>query len=126
MTKLLQIYKCNVCGNIVEVIFTGVGELVCCGKPMELMTENSVDASMEKHVPVFNQMADTLNVKVGSIPHPMEESHYIEWIEVIDEDGKVMRKFLKPGGSPEATFCIKTKGKLTVREYCNIHGLWKA
>jgi len=126
MTKLLQIYKCSVCGNIVEVIFASTGELVCCGKPMELMTENSVDASLEKHVPVFKQEADTLTVKVGSIAHPMEESHYIEWIEVIDEDGKVLKKFLKPGDSPEAQFCIKTKGKLTIREYCNIHGLWKA
>lgn len=126
MTKLLQIYKCSVCGNMVEVVFAGAGELVCCGKPMELMIENSVDASLEKHVPVFKQESDILNVKVGSIPHPMEESHYIEWIEVIDEEGKVLRKFLKPGESPEADFCIKTKGKLTVREYCNIHGLWKA
>jgi len=126
MTKLLQIYKCSVCGNIVEVVFAGGGELVCCGQTMELLIENSVDASLEKHVPVFNQKSDILNVKVGSIPHPMEESHYIEWIEVIDEDGKVLKKFLKPGESPEADFCIKAKGKLTVREYCNIHGLWKA
>jgi superoxide reductase len=126
MTKLLQIYKCSVCGNMVEVVFAGAGELVCCGKPMELMIENSVDASLEKHVPVFKQESDILTVKVGSMPHPMEESHYIEWIEVIDEEGKVSRKFLKPGESPEADFCIKTKGKLTVREYCNIHGLWKA
>jgi superoxide reductase len=126
MKKLLQIYKCSVCGNIVEVVFAGGGELVCCGQPMVLMEENSVDASLEKHVPVYSQESDTLTVKVGSIAHPMEEKHYIEWIEVIDEDGRVLRKFLKPGDSPEAVFCIKTKGKLIVREYCNIHGLWKA
>ena len=126
MTKLLQIYKCSVCGNIVEVVFASAGELVCCGLPMELMTENSVDASLEKHVPVFKQESDTLTVKVGSIAHPMEESHYIEWIEVIEDNGRVLKKFLKPGESPEAQFCIKTKGKLTVREYCSIHGLWKA
>jgi superoxide reductase len=126
MKKLLQIYKCSVCGNIVEVVFAGGGDLVCCGKPMELMAENSVDASKEKHVPVFKQESDNLNVKVGSIPHPMEENHYIEWIEVIDEKGGALRKFLKPGEGPEADFCIKTKGKLTVREYCSVHGLWKA
>ena len=126
MTKLLQIYKCSVCGNIVEVVFASAGELVCCGQPMELMTENSVDASLEKHVPVFKQESDILTVKVGSVAHPMEESHYIEWIEVIDDNGRVLKKFLKPGESPEAQFCINTKNKLTVREYCNIHGLWKA
>jgi superoxide reductase len=126
MTKLLQIYKCSVCGNIVEVVFASAGELVCCDHPMELMTENSVDASLEKHVPVFKQESDTLTVKVGSIAHPMEENHYIEWIEVIDENGRVLKKFLKPGESPEADFCIKTKNKLIVREYCSIHGLWKA
>lgn len=126
MTKLLQIYKCSVCGNIVEVVFDSTGELVCHGKPMELMTENTVDASLEKHVPVFTQKSDTLSVKIGSIPHPMEESHYIEWIEVIDDEGKVLKKFLKPLDSPEAEFCIKTKGKFTVREFCNLHGLWKA
>jgi superoxide reductase len=126
MTKLLQIYKCSVCGNIVEVVFASGGELVCCGQPMELMIENSVDASLEKHVPVFKQESDILTVKVGSIAHPMEEKHYIEWIEVLDENGKVLKKFLKPGDSPEAGFCIKTKGKLTIREYCSVHGLWKA
>jgi superoxide reductase len=125
MTKLLQIYKCSVCGNIVEVVFASGGELVCCGQPMELVVENSVDASLEKHVPVLIQEPDGITIKVGSIPHPMEESHYIEWIEVIDENGGVLKKFLKPGDKPEANFCIKTKSKLTVREYCSIHGLWK-
>ncbi|MCE5330186.1 desulfoferrodoxin [bacterium] len=126
MTKLFQIYKCGVCGNMVEVIFEGKGELVCCGQPMDLVGENVVDASVEKHVPVFEKEGDNLKVKVGSVPHPMEEKHYIEWIEVIDENGKAYRQFLKPGDNPEALFCIKTKGKLTIREFCNIHGLWKA
>jgi len=126
MTKLLQIYKCSVCGNIVQVVFASGGELVCCSQPMELVVENSVDASLEKHVPVFKQESDNVTVQVGSIAHPMEESHYIEWIEVIDENGEVLKKFLKPGGNPEAQFCLKTKNKLTVREYCSLHGLWKA
>ena len=126
MTKLLQVYKCGVCGNIVEVIFASAGELVCCNQPMELLKENLVDASLEKHVPVFEQNGDNLIVKVGSIPHPMEEKHYIEWIEVIDDTGKVYRQFLKPGDKPEATFCIKYNDKFIIREYCNIHGLWKA
>jgi superoxide reductase len=126
MTKLLQVYKCNKCGNIVEVIFEGIGQLVCCNEPMELLKENSVDASLEKHVPVFEQDGENLIVKIGSIPHPMEEKHYIEWIEVIDYAGKIYRQFLKPGDKPEATFCIKNYEKLIIREYCNIHGLWKA
>ena len=126
MTKLFQVYKCGVCGNIVEVVFASIGGLVCCGQPMNLMEENAVDASLEKHVPVFEQDRDNLKVKVGSIAHPMEEKHYIEWIEVINGNGKAYKQFLKPGENPEAVFCIKSKDKLTVREYCNIHGLWKA
>jgi superoxide reductase len=126
MAELLQVYKCSICGNIVEVVFAGGGDLSCCGKKMELLAENSVEASLEKHVPVCVQEAGNLKVKVGSISHPMEESHYIEWIEVIDEDGRALRKFLKPGESPEAEFCIIPKGRLTVREYCSLHGLWKA
>ncbi len=126
MTKLLQIYKCGICGNIVEVVFAGAGELVCCGQPMNLVVENSVDASLEKHVPVLAQDSDNVSVQVGSIAHPMEESHYIEWIEIMDDNGDVLKKFLKPGEKPEAQFCVKTKSKLTVREYCSLHGLWKA
>ena len=124
-TERLQIYKCNACGNIVEVIHAGVGELVCCGRPMELLTENTTDAALEKHVPVVEKTADGIVAKVGSVAHPMLEEHYIEWIEVIDGDGRAYRKFLKPGDAPEAEFCIKGDG-LTVREYCNLHGLWKA
>lgn len=123
MTTLMQVYKCGICGNIVEVVHTGQGQLVCCGKPMELLTENSVDASKEKHVPVAEKKDGKLVVKVGSAPHPMEEKHYIEWIEVI-AGGKVYRKALKAGDSPEAEFCIDADDAV-IRAYCNIHGLWK-
>jgi len=123
MTERLQIYKCEVCGNIVEVLHEGQGELICCGQPMKLFVENTVDAAREKHVPVVEKTADEAKVKVGSIAHPMEEKHYIEWIEVI-ADGKAYRQFLKPGIAPEATFDVKAE-KITAREYCNIHGLWK-
>jgi len=123
MPERLQIYKCEVCGNIVEVLHEGQGELVCCGQPMKLFVENTVDAAREKHVPVVEKAAGTFKVKVGSVPHPMEETHYIEWVEII-VDGKAYRQFLKPGGSPEATFDVKAE-KITAREYCNLHGLWK-
>jgi superoxide reductase len=123
MTERLQVYKCEICGNIVEVLHEGQGELVCCGQPMMLLVEGAVDAAKEKHVPVVEKTADGIKVKVGSAPHPMEEKHYIEWIEVV-ADGKAYRQFLKPGGAPEATFNIEA-GQITAREYCNIHGLWK-
>lgn len=125
MTKKLQIYKCEVCGNIVEMIHEGAGELVCCGQPMKLYEENTVDAAKEKHVPVVEKTEKGITVNVGSVAHPMEDKHYIEWIEVIQPDGNVKRKFLKPGESPEASFCC-IEGDVTVREYCNLHGLWKA
>jgi superoxide reductase len=124
MTERLQIYKCEVCGNIVEVLHTGVGELVCCGEPMKLYKANTVDAAQEKHVPVIEKTDKGFKVKIGSVPHPMKEEHYIEWIEVI-ADGKAYRTFLKPGEAPEATFELKAD-KITAREYCNIHGLWRA
>ena len=124
MTLQRQIYKCNICGNIVEVLDAGAGQLVCCGQPMQLMSENTVDASKEKHVPVIEKTKNGFKVKVGSVPHPMEEKHYIEWIEII-ADGKSYRKFLKPGDKPEAEFCIDAK-KIEAREYCNLHGLWKS
>jgi superoxide reductase len=124
MTQLNQIYKCEICGNIVEVLHTGVGELVCCGEPMKLLVENTVDAAKEKHVPVIEKSGNKVTVKVGSVAHPMEEKHYIEFIELM-ADGKVYRKFLKPGDKPEATFEV-TATKVTAREYCNLHGLWKA
>jgi superoxide reductase len=124
MAAKLEVYKCEHCGNIVEMIHAGDGELVCCGSPMMLLKENSVDAAKEKHVPVIEKIADGYKVKVGSVPHPMEEKHYIEWIELV-ADGKAYRQFLNPGDVPEATFCV-TASKVTAREYCNLHGLWKA
>ena len=124
MAKKLEIYKCEVCGNIVEVVHGGVGELVCCGAPMSLVTENTVDAAKEKHVPVVEKIEGGYKVKVGSVPHPMEETHYIEWIELI-ADGKAYRQFLEPGQAPEAMFKIEA-ARVTAREYCNLHGLWKA
>lgn len=124
MAEQLQVYKCDVCGNIVEVMHAGTGELVCCGQPMKLFRENTVDAAKEKHVPVLEKTGDGFKVKVGSVAHPMEEKHWIEWVELI-ADGKVYRQFLKPGQTPEASFCIKA-AKVTAREYCNLHGLWKS
>lgn len=123
-TKRLQVYKCEVCGNIVEVLHEGVGALVCCGKDMRLFEENTVDASKEKHVPVIEKIEGGYRVKVGSIPHPMEEKHYIEWIELV-ADGRTYREFLKPGQAPEAVFRIEAS-EVSAREYCNLHGLWRA
>jgi len=124
VAEKLEIYKCEVCGNIVEVVHGGVGELVCCGQPMTLMTENTVDAAKEKHVPVIEKVDGGYKVKVGSVAHPMEDEHYIEWIELV-ADGKAYRQFLEPGQEPEAVFGIDAKS-VTAREYCNLHGLWKA
>ncbi|OHD65309.1 MAG: desulfoferrodoxin [Spirochaetes bacterium RBG_13_51_14] len=124
MTKRLEIYKCQVCGNIVEVMHEGVGTLVCCGEDMILMKENTTDAAKEKHVPVASKTASGIKAQVGEVAHPMEEKHYIEWIQVIAPDGTSDRKFLKPGQSPAAEFCCVDE-KATVREYCNLHGLWK-
>ena len=124
MAQRLEIYKCEACGNIVEVLTGGGGELVCCGSPMKLYVENTVDAAKEKHVPVIEKIAGGYKVKVGSVAHPMEAKHYIEWIEII-ADGKAYRQFLNPGDAPEATFMIDA-AKISAREYCNMHGLWKA
>ena len=123
MAEKLEVYKCELCGNIVEVLHGGKGELVCCGKPMALQKENTVDAAKEKHVPVVEKSADSVKVKVGDVAHPMEEKHYIEWVEII-ADGKVYRQFLNPGDAPEATFNIRAD-KVTAREYCSLHGLWQ-
>ena len=124
MAKNLEIYKCEECGNIVEVVHGAGGQMVCCGQPMKLVTENTVDASKEKHIPVIEKTADGYKVTVGSVIHPMEEKHYIEWIELL-ADGKAYRAFLKPGDQPVATFCVEAK-QVSAREYCNVHGLWKA
>lgn len=122
MTKRLQIYKCAKCGNIVEVLHEGVGQLVCCNEPMELFEENTTDAATEKHVPVVEKVENGYKVTVGSVPHPMEEKHYIEWIQLIAGD-HACRKFLAPGEKPEAFFEV-TADTVKAREYCNIHGLW--
>jgi superoxide reductase len=124
MAQALEIYKCESCGNIVEVLHAGAGELVCCGSAMTLQTANTVEASKEKHVPVIEKGDGTITVKVGSVPHPMESAHYIEWIELI-ADGKVHRAKLSPGEAPEATFAVSAE-QITVREFCTLHGQWAA
>ena len=124
MAERLEVYKCEACGNIVEVLNGGGGELVCCGEAMKLMVENTVDAAKEKHVPVIEKVAGGVKVSVGAVAHPMEEKHFIGWIEII-ADGKAYRQFLNPGDTPEATFSIEAQ-EITAREYCNLHGLWKA
>ncbi|MCK4547193.1 MAG: desulfoferrodoxin [Candidatus Eisenbacteria sp.] len=123
MAEKLEIYKCEICGNIVEVLHGGKGQLVCCGAPMKRMDENTVDAAKEKHVPVVEKVAGGFKVTVGSVAHPMEKDHYIEWIELV-AGGKAYRAFLNPGDAPEAMFCIEAD-EVTAREYCNLHRLWK-
>ena len=124
MTKQRQIYRCPVCGNMVEVLNPGAGELVCCGKPMILLQENTTDAAQEKHVPVVEKTADGYRVKVGSVEHPMLNEHFIQWIELLTPKS-VLRRELKPGCKPEATF-ITNEECLCARAYCNLHGMWKA
>jgi len=119
MTNQKEIYKCSICGNIVEVVHTGGGELVCCGQPMEKQIEKETDEGKEKHVPVIERTEKGIIVKVGAVPHPMEDAHHIEWIEANN-----CRVFLKAGDNPSAEFNIT--GEVLVRIYCNIHGLWKA
>jgi superoxide reductase len=123
MPKRLEIYKCEKCGNIIEMLHDGSGELVCCEEPMKLYTENSVDAAKEKHVPVIEKTDTGYKVMVGSVAHPMEEKHYIEWVELL-ADGQAYRQFLTPGQEPVAFFETKV-AKIAAREYCNLHGLWK-
>jgi superoxide reductase len=123
MANKLEIYRCAQCGNIVEVLHGGVGQLVCCGKPMELLDEKTADAATEKHVPVIEKIDAGYKVKVGSVPHPMLEEHYIQWIELL-ADGKAYRQFLEPGNEPEAVFNVEADS-VSAREHCNIHGLWK-
>ena len=124
MPKRLEIYKCEICGNIVEVTHSGAGALICCGKNMDRMTENTTDAATEKHVPVIVLTDDSVTVKVGDVAHPMEEAHYIEWIEILVED-KVYRQYLKAGEPAAATFNVSAT-TVTARAYCNLHGLWTA
>lgn len=123
MAERKQIYKCELCGNIVEVLDGGDGSLVCCGQDMALLDEKSADSTTEKHVPVIEKTTDGYKVTVGSTIHPMLDNHFIEWIELV-ADGISYRKYFKPGDSPVAEFCVKAE-KVTAREYCNVHGLWK-
>ncbi len=127
MTKKLEMYKCDVCGNFVEVVLEGAGELVCCSQPMRLLKANSTDAAGEKHVPFFVKKDNELEIRVGSVLHPMTDEHYIQFIEVNSLDGRyVKRKYLNP--TEEPTFNLKgyDVDSLTTREYCNLHGLWEA
>lgn len=123
-TERLQVYQCDLCGNIVEVVHAAAGKLVCCGQPMSLLTENTTDAAQEKHVPVIEKADGGIKIKVGAVAHPMEDDHYIEWIEAI-VDGKVFIQFLSPGDAPEAVFPIAGE-QVTARAFCDLHGLWKA
>jgi superoxide reductase len=123
MAAKLEIYKCMACGNIVEVLHGGDGELVCCGEPMKKLVAKTADEGKEKHVPVIEKTDSGIKVTVGSIPHPMEEKHFIEWIEIL-ADGKAYRHFLEPGQAPEAVFAVQAEN-ITAREHCNVHGLWK-
>jgi len=127
MARRYEIYRCEVCGNIVEVLVGGVGKLVCCGQPMTLLSEAKEETGYEKHLPVAERAGDTLTVKVGSVPHPMEEKHYIQMVEVVTENG-VLRRYLKPGDKPEAVFCTcrPEDRPVALREHCSIHGLWRS
>lgn len=124
MPQKNEIYTCDMCGNVVQVLRGGEGALVCCGEEMKLLKENTTDAATEKHVPVIEKTATGYTVTVGSTRHPMEESHYIEWIELI-ADGTSYRAYLSPGDEPVASFCLDAEN-VSAREFCNIHGLWKA
>ena len=123
-TEKLQVYRCPLCGNIVEVVHAAGGTLVCCGQPMEAQGENTTDAATEKHVPVIEQDHGGVRVSVGSVAHPMADDHSIEWIEIV-VNGKSYRQFLNPGDAPEAFFPVQAKN-VTARAYCNLHGLWKS
>jgi superoxide reductase len=123
MTAKLEVYLCEKCGNMVEMVRGGAGKLVCCGQPMTLLEEQTADLTKEKHVPVVEKTDNGFKVTVGSTLHPMVDGHYIEWIEII-VDGTAYRQFLNPGDAPEATFCIDAE-EVTAREHCNVHGLWK-
>ena len=124
MPARFEVYQCKHCGNIVEVLHGGTAPLICCGEPMKLLREGSTDGASEKHVPVIEKTENGYKVKVGSAAHPMAEDHYIEWIELM-ADGVSHIAFLNPGDAPEAEFCVKAD-KVTAREFCNKHGLWKA
>lgn len=120
-----QIYKCNICGNVVELVNVGGGQLVCCGQSMQALEPKSSDEGTEKHLPVVTNQPGKIIVKIGDIPHPMEPSHYIVFVEVLEKSGKIYRKYLNPSDLPQAEFNIKDSSQIeSVRQYCNIHGLW--
>jgi superoxide reductase len=125
MRKIRQVYRCEVCGNVVEVVHGGAGELVCCGQPMTLLEEKTADFTTEKHVPVIEKDDTGYTVTVGSTPHPMLPEHHIEWIE-LHAGARVMRRWLSPGDEPRAHFCYRGDDPVWAREYCNVHGLWKS
>lgn len=120
-----QIYRCNICGNMFELIHIGGGPPSCCGNELELLSDEPKDVGPEKHIPIIEKTASGVKVKVGKVPHPMEEKHYIEWIEIIT-DNATQRKFLKPGDSPEAEFLVDDTNNIQAKEYCIIHGLWRS
>ena len=124
MANRLDVYRCDLCGHIIEVVNKGEGTLVCCGQNMTFLSENTQDAALEKHVPVIEITQDGIKVSVGKVAHPMTDEHYIQWIEVVVDD-KISRAWLKPGDKPEAVFNVKGS-RITAREYCNLHGHWKA
>ncbi|MFZ3132956.1 MAG: desulfoferrodoxin [Desulfosporosinus sp.] len=124
MTELRELYKCNVCGNVVEVVHSGASALVCCNQPMEKLAAKTEDTGKEKHVPVLEVSGNGILVKVGSVEHPMEEKHAIRFIEVLTKD-QVLRAELRPSQKPAAEFPVKSEEVVEVREYCNLHGLWK-
>lgn len=123
MAERRGIYRCEVCGNIVEVLHAGRGELVCCGKPMALLRPKTEDTGKEKHVPVV-EYGETIKVRVGSVEHPMEDDHYIKWVEIVTDDG-IYRQFLSPGQAPEAEFPVRAD-RVIARGYCTVHGLWRS
>jgi len=125
MTNLRELYVCGICGNVIEIVNTGASSLVCCNKPMDKLEAGTKDASLEKHVPVVEEVDGGIKVKVGSVAHPMEEKHSIRFIEVLTKN-QVLRAELQPGQAPEADFQVLADEVIEVREYCNIHGLWKA
>jgi superoxide reductase len=124
MVQISEIYKCAICGNIVEVVHASQGVLVCCGQPMTLLPSKTNEEGNEKHVPVIKNLKTKIRVRVGAKEHPMSPEHHIEFIEIL-ADGKVYRKFLKHGDKPFAEFCIKADN-VSARCYCNLHGLWKS
>jgi len=125
MAGFQKVYKCEKCGNIVDVLHEGAGNLVCCGMEMVLMEENSIDAANEKHIPVIEKTENGIIVKVGTIDHPMTDEHYIEWIEVINGPYS-QKEFLKPNNKPQAESYVPFNENLIARPYCNLHKLWKS